>query len=62
MSTGKNGWKNIKADYLKEVKRALAGVKKSAARGLLEDVAAHLDQRYDDIKERLAWDQACLSR
>ena len=49
MSTGKSGWETIKADYLREVKRALAHVKKSAARQVLEDVAEHLNRRYEEL-------------
>jgi hypothetical protein len=50
VSSQDKAWENLKAEYLNNVKRALSSVKHPHMAEVLEDVRAHLDQRFAELK------------
>jgi hypothetical protein len=49
MSSELKRWEGLKAEYLRQVEKAVSSVKHPRARDVLEDVQSHLDQRFTDL-------------
>ncbi|MBN2127965.1 MAG: carboxypeptidase regulatory-like domain-containing protein [Sedimentisphaerales bacterium] len=43
-------WENLKSRYLRDIRRALSGVKGARVRAVLDDVSGHLDQRLAELE------------
>jgi hypothetical protein len=50
MTSENKMWDNLKAEYLRQVERALSSVKHPRGKEVLEDVRSHLDRRFAELK------------
>ena len=50
MTSESKTWENLKAEYLRQVEKALSSVKHPRRREVLEDVRSHLDRRFAELK------------
>lgn len=49
MTSSNKIWDNLKADYLRQVEKALSSVKHPRGKEVLEDVSSHLDRRFAEL-------------
>jgi hypothetical protein len=57
MTTSDKTWDSLKAGYLRQVEKSLAAAGYPSSKGIVEEVDAHLDQRFADLPpEKRNWD------
>lgn len=50
-------WDSVKAEYLRQVKKALSSVKHPRSKEVLDDVRCHLDKRFAELEpEQHSWE------
>ncbi len=57
MTSENKSWDNLKADYLRQVEKALSSVKHPRGKEVLEDVRSHLDRRFAELgSQQQTWE------
>jgi hypothetical protein len=51
MTSENKKWENVKAEYLRQVEKALSKIKNHRKKEVLDDVSAHLDRRFAELEE-----------
>ena len=50
-------WDSVKAEYLRQVEKALSSVKHPRSKEVVEDVGSHLDRRFAELEpQQQTWE------
>ena len=50
MNSEDKTWESLKAEYLRQVEKALSSVDHPRSKDVLEDVSSHLDRRFAELR------------
>ena len=57
MTSESKTWETLKANYLRQVEKALSSVNHPRTKDIFEDVTSHLDQRFDELEpDQQTWE------